>query len=100
MYSIVAIHGLDGHRLKSFAENKEIWLRDFLPHDEAVKQMNPRVSTFGYDAAVPFTQAIGKVGGFSRQLLEELRNLRRQRSTGVPIVILAHSLGGLVAKKV
>jgi hypothetical protein len=45
--SIVAIHGLDGHRKQSWtAENGTMWLRDLLPHDIP----NARILTYGYDA--------------------------------------------------
>jgi hypothetical protein len=46
-YSIVAIHGFDGHREKSWtADNGKLWLRDFLP--QALP--TARILTYGYDA--------------------------------------------------
>jgi hypothetical protein len=46
-HSIVAIHGLDGHREDSWtAENGVLWLRDLL-----VDEVPPaRILTYGYDA--------------------------------------------------
>lgn len=45
--SIVAIHGLNGHRDKTWtASNNVNWLSDLLPHDIP----NARVITWGYDA--------------------------------------------------
>jgi hypothetical protein len=45
--SIVAIHGLDGHREKSWtAENDVLWLRDLLAGDSP----QARILTYGYDA--------------------------------------------------
>jgi len=46
--SIVAVHGLNGHREKSWTDDKSgvLWLRDLLPHQVP----NARVLTFGYDA--------------------------------------------------
>ncbi len=45
--SIIAIHGLDGHRENSWtADNGVLWLRDLLP-DEITPA---RILTYGYDA--------------------------------------------------
>ena len=63
--------------------------------------MNPRVSTFGYDASVAFGNSVSRIRDYARQLLNELHRTRREsETTGVPIVIVAHSLGGIVAKAV
>ncbi len=97
---IIAIHGLGGHRLKTFTKENDIWLRDFLPEHHLITPLNPRVSTFGYNAAVAFG-GTSKVRDFASQLLNELHRTRRESlSTGVPIVLVAHSLGGIVAKAV
>jgi len=46
-HSIVAIHGLDGHRTESWtAGNNILWLRDLLPD----KVPTARILTYGYDA--------------------------------------------------
>jgi len=46
-YSIVAVHGLNGHREKTWtADNGVHWLRDLLPEDLP----NARVLCWGYDA--------------------------------------------------
>jgi hypothetical protein len=45
--SIVAIHGLNGHREKTWMTNGGVsWLRDLLPHD----LLNARILSWGYDA--------------------------------------------------
>ncbi len=45
--SIVAVHGLNGHREKTWtASNGLLWLRDLLP----TKIPNARIMTWGYDA--------------------------------------------------
>jgi hypothetical protein len=99
--SIVAIHGLGGHRLKTFTSEDEMWLRDSLPKHRLTEPMNLRVSTFGYDASVAFGNSVSRIRDFARQLLNELHRTRRESKTnGVPIVIVAHSLGGIVAKAV
>jgi hypothetical protein len=46
-FSVIAIHGLDGHRIKSWtAPNGAFWLKDFLPKDLP----NTRILTYGYNA--------------------------------------------------
>jgi hypothetical protein len=46
-FSIVAIHGLDGHPTESWtAANGKLWLRDFLPD----KIPHARIMSYGYDA--------------------------------------------------
>jgi hypothetical protein len=48
LVSIVAIHGLDGHREDSWtAENGILWLRDLLPKELP----HARIATYGYDAS-------------------------------------------------
>jgi protein SERAC1 len=47
LFSIIAIHGLDGHPQKSWtAPNGTLWLRDLLPE----KLPQARILTYGYDA--------------------------------------------------
>jgi hypothetical protein len=47
LFSIVAIHGLDGHPTKSWtAANDTLWLRDHLPENIP----RARILTYGYDA--------------------------------------------------
>jgi len=87
---IVAIHGLGGHRLKTFTSEGEMWLRDSLPKHRFTEPMNPRVSTFGYDASVAFGNSVSRIRDYARQLLSELHRTRREsKTTGVPIVIVA-----------
>ncbi|KAF8534841.1 hypothetical protein BDD12DRAFT_983623 [Trichophaea hybrida] len=100
---IVAIHGLGGGRMGTFtsASGVHLWLRDFLPEDPDVAHMKLRISTFGYDASVAFGDSAIQIHNFAGQLLDELHHTRREsETTRVPIVIIAHSLGGFVAKQV
>ena len=52
--SIVAVHGLNGHREKTWTVNEINWLRDFLPSDIP----NARILTWGYDANTHSTSTI------------------------------------------
>jgi hypothetical protein len=68
--SLIAIHGLDGHREESWThENGVLWLRDLIPQ----KIPNARVLTYGHPArtrgrqiAIPLLFELGR--DFVRQL--------------------------------
>ncbi|KAI6080132.1 hypothetical protein F4821DRAFT_266190, partial [Hypoxylon rubiginosum] len=95
---IVAIHGLNGHREKTWtADNGMHWLRDLLPEDLP----NVRILAWGYDAN---THASGRVSCqyLYDHALDLVADLTRKRtltnSTERPIIFVAHSLGGIVVK--
>ncbi|KAG8798296.1 hypothetical protein FRC16_007515 [Serendipita sp. 398] len=96
--SIIAIHGLDGHREQSWtAEDGTMWLRDLLPNDFP----NARILSYGYDAdtrsfAQTSTQTIFR---HAEAFVEDLSQLRRTEPKR-PVIFLAHSLGGIILKKV
>ncbi|KAF8515783.1 P-loop containing nucleoside triphosphate hydrolase protein, partial [Hysterangium stoloniferum] len=96
--SVVAIHGLDGHRERTWtAENDTLWLRDLLPH----KLPHARIIVYGYDACTE----VGPLG--TRQTLFDhgenfIVRLALERAatstTTRPIIFIAHSLGGIILK--
>jgi hypothetical protein len=53
-YSIVAVHGLNGHREKTWTAGGKNWLREFLPFDIP----NARILSWGYDANTHSTSPI------------------------------------------
>ncbi|KAF8514560.1 hypothetical protein BU17DRAFT_52477 [Hysterangium stoloniferum] len=93
---IVAIHGLDGHRERSWtATNGVLWLRDLLPSiiPEA------RIITYGYDVNTRnqsriLTSLYDHGLGFFRKL----SLFRNQTKTERPIIFVAHSVGGIVLR--
>jgi len=96
--SIVAVHGLLGHYMKSWTHNqtKKMWLRDFLP-DQIPRS---RIMTFGYDARVTGTRNVIGIQENAGNLLEALTTLRRNKEERKrPIIFIGHSLGGIVIKK-
>jgi hypothetical protein len=115
-HSIVAVHGLDGKRDKSWtAKNNVNWLRDLLPAD--IPQA--RIFSWGYEAKTHGTFSIKSqtIYDHARSLVSDL--CREGRLTEVrkayvgivhklndlqtrrrPIIFVAHSLGGLVVKSV
>ena len=112
--SIVAVHGLDGHRERTWtAENGRLWLRDFLP----LELPYARIFTFGYDSILTFSKSSATIADFAIGLLDELDNVRtgahvRDQVIGVctlvncrqekqrPLILIGHSMGGIVIKQV
>ena len=96
IYSIVAIHGLGGHPLKTWMEEDRLWLRDFLP----TSIPKARILTYGYDSGVAFGSSASNITDFARDLLERIRAKRRRTTQERPIIFVCHSMGGIVLKKV
>lgn len=74
--SIIAVHGLNGHRHSSWtAENKVFWLKDLLPFNAP----QARVYTFGYDARTHSRDPISRdtFYGHAETLLHDLSLQRR-----------------------
>lgn len=73
--SIVAIHGLNGHREKTWSSNGHIWLRDFLP----ARIPKARIITWGYDANTHGRSEISKqlLYDHAINLITELSRERR-----------------------
>ncbi|KAI1747836.1 Alpha/Beta hydrolase protein [Xylaria castorea] len=97
---IVAIHGLNGHYMNTFTDKSwlapaTMWLKDLLPK----KIPGCRTMSFEYDASFN-SMSIASVRDTARSLLELLRDKREDTIyADVPIVIVAHSLGGLISKQ-
>jgi len=96
---IVAVHGLNGHREKSWTDDQSrvLWLRDLLPH----QLPNVRVLTFGYDADTLRLSGVSQLSlnDHATSLAEEFVRCRSDPQTKRrPIIFLAHSLGGILVK--
>ncbi|KAF2477726.1 TPR-like protein [Lindgomyces ingoldianus] len=76
---------------------KVFWPRDLLPKDFP----NTRILTFGYDAdlvSLTTTGARAKLN-FTQHAHDLLVTLNRELDDEVPIILCAHSLGGVLAKR-
>ncbi|KAF8526888.1 hypothetical protein BU17DRAFT_26503, partial [Hysterangium stoloniferum] len=96
LLSIVAIHGLDGHRELSWAaENGRLWLRDFLPS----KLPHARIVTYGYNTVENQSNSMEIIHSQGHNFISRLALFRDAMSTKTrPIIFLAHSLGGIILK--
>ncbi|KAI1325061.1 hypothetical protein F5Y16DRAFT_423378 [Xylariaceae sp. FL0255] len=97
---IIFIHGLTGDSLRTWYHRSGIyWPTDLLPKDVP----GARILSFGYDADV--IKIVGAVGqgnlrNHASTLVAEYAALRaNDQARSRKIVLIAHSLGGLVVKK-
>ncbi|KAI9704499.1 MAG: hypothetical protein M1820_005573 [Bogoriella megaspora] len=95
---IIAVTGLAGHALNSWANGLQVWLRDYLPKSLSDARINPRILVFGYNSQI--VQARGRsilddhVGDFKEKLVNVRDNVLCR-----PIIFIGHSLGCLLIKK-
>lgn len=102
--SIIAISGLGGHAFGSFKERNgdHMWLRDALPHDltwETSDCPMARVMIYGYESTVAGSNSMQNLEDLATSFHTSLLGLPRGLTTR-PIILVAHSLGGLIVKQV
>jgi hypothetical protein len=98
----VAVHGLNPVNKTFHAEatltanNKKMWLSDFLPK----RLPGARILLFGYNSNVAFETSTAGIDEQAVNLLDRLTARRKQVSPQRRIIFIAHSLGGIVVKRV
>ncbi|KAH8657048.1 hypothetical protein BGZ60DRAFT_416641 [Tricladium varicosporioides] len=95
---ILAIHGLkgDAERTWTHPTTQALWLRDFLPQDLP----RARAMVFSYNAKAVFENCTAGILEHARDLLRCLLEKRdKVNERNRPLVLLGHSLGGLVLKQ-
>jgi hypothetical protein len=89
--SIIAIHGLDGHREDSWtAENGVFWLRDLLVGEVPMA----RILTYGYDANTRHKEQLSNQTLFdhSESFLAKLVLYRKKTSVSNVVIPLADNI--------
>lgn len=93
---IVFVHGLGGGSEHTWTHGDVFWPRDLLPTLEAFH--NTAIFSFGYNS--DFTKSsILNLDDFAKSLLARMRNEPLILGTQCPVLLVGHSMGGLVAKR-
>ncbi|KAL1862499.1 hypothetical protein VTK73DRAFT_6875 [Phialemonium thermophilum] len=99
---ILFIHGLGGTSLRTWCRNRDLenlWPQLWLPNELPTA----RILTFGYNAhfSSKKEQASLTIGDFATDLLFRMKygESGLERLGQVPVIVVTHSLGGLVFKK-
>lgn len=105
--NIIFIHGLggDGRKTRSRDHNPELfWPGLWLPLETEIERA--RIFTFGYNASFRLGEAksAANIADFAKELLFELRFGKTHEGESfvigkTPLIFVAHSMGGLLAKK-
>ncbi|TGO34656.1 hypothetical protein BHYA_0187g00040 [Botrytis hyacinthi] len=101
LIDFIFVHGLGGGSRKTWSKSKEAyhyWPKEWLPLDPDFK--NVRIFSFGYSA--DWTVRSGAaldISDFAQSLLGELNTCPEIRRSKTKIVLVGHSMGGLVIKK-
>lgn len=91
------MHGLNGDYIGTWKhETGVLWPKDLIP--QVLPQV--RVLSFGYPADVYNNPSIAFIRDHARNFLDHLNDGRPDTVRERPIVLVAHSLGGLVVKQV
>ncbi|KAJ4509984.1 hypothetical protein HRR83_007625 [Exophiala dermatitidis] len=101
LVDIIAIHGVNGHREKTWThENGTFWLRDLLAKEPSFSRT--RIMTYGYNSRTHARNGVASLQtlpGYSQDFLQHLADQRE--GEGIirrPIFFVVHSLGGIVLK--
>ncbi|KAL6856623.1 hypothetical protein J3F83DRAFT_752225 [Trichoderma novae-zelandiae] len=100
---VIAVSGLGGHAYGSFKDKSGnyMWLQDALPFDlTSVRSGRPmaRIMIYGHKSTVPQSRSVQDIDDLATALHSTLLALVQGPQTR-PIVLMGHSLGGLILKK-
>lgn len=106
---IIFVHGLGGTSRHTWSKNRDLdlfWPREWLPYEPDIS--SARIMTFGYNSHFSSTshgkENILNISDFAKDLLFSMKfasgeGERKLEIGSVPIIFVAHSMGGLVVKK-
>lgn len=98
---IIFVHGLGGGSRKTWSKTNSLnhyWPQEWLPKDPAFKDV--RIHSFGYNSDyVKGKDNCLNVHHFGKSLLGEISTSPHLADTNTAIVLIGHSMGGLVIKK-
>lgn len=98
---LVFVHGLGGGSRKSWSltsREDHFWPKSWLPEDPDFQ--NVRIHSFGYRSAkTEVATTIAAIPEFAASLLAALHDTPAIRQSQNAIVLVGHSMGGLVIKK-
>lgn len=101
LVDFVFVHGLGGHPKKTWTQSGQdgsFWPQDWLPHDEDFSGV--RIHTFGYNANYSKGQQnCLSIHHFAKSLLAHISLSSDLQTSDTPLVMIAHSMGGLIVKK-
>lgn len=72
-----------------------MWLRDRLPRE----MPNVRSIIYGYDTALIGSESVKGVDDIAIALISKMKSIGRSSPSAKPLLMLAHSLGGIVLKQ-
>ncbi|KAI1462053.1 WD40 repeat-like protein [Annulohypoxylon moriforme] len=98
---LIFVHGLGGGSRKTWSKSTSLshyWPQEWLPRDPAFKDV--RIHSFGYNSDyVKGRDNCLNIHHFGKSFLGEMGTSPHLANSDTPIVLIGHSMGGLVIKK-
>ncbi|KAB8296692.1 hypothetical protein EYC80_002113 [Monilinia laxa] len=98
-YDVILVHGLRGHRIRSFTHKNGIcWPKDLLP----LNRSDIRVMSWGWDSkGIRYEpKSANFFEDHALALLADIDICRPNQSNNRPIIFIAHSIGGNIVKEI
>lgn len=101
LIDLIFVHGLRGGSIKTWCKGDDstfFWPQAWLPGEQGFQ--NARIHSFGYNADwADMKDTALDLHDFGRALLTEMKTSPFLRKRETPIILIGHSMGGLVIKK-
>jgi hypothetical protein len=76
------------------SENNFVWLRDRLPKDRP----SIRPIIYGYDTQLVKSESVQTINDLASSFIASLKSVGRVSLSSKPLIIMAHSLGGIILR--